>query len=458
MLGSNAARMRVGAALVTLAVLGAQAPAHADENFTMSRTPASGPHGTTISVSGTNCDPPTGGDGSGRAGVRIFLVEAGAASIVLDGFGTADADGNYAFEATASTEFLPQIPPFDYTGQGSAECSEIRDEPFFFDKWFVPFDFEVTLPPARPPSTGALTMSSTSPLAGSSVDVTAPQLSDFDETGNGFIQGQDVKLVMYPGAIQLGTATATNNPTALSTSVTIPSGTAPGTYTLVAFGDYMTTVPSFTALSRRFIVPGCADLTATIQGSGVINGTEGDDVIVGSNGNDTINGLGGNDTICALGGNDTITDGDGDDIAIGGAGKDTFVQGAAANGADELRGDAGSDTVTYESRTAGITVTLAGGVDDGGAGEGDDVVGVENATSGSGADVLTGNSANNRLTSGSGRDVLEGGLGNDILFGGNNNDSLDVSDGIEGNDTANGGGGSGDTVDQDPNDTVLNVP
>jgi Ca2+-binding RTX toxin-like protein len=459
MLGSIAARRCLAAATIaaTMFATQAQAPAGAapGDDFPISYSPTSGPEGTIISVSGSGCTPPAGG---GTASVRIFLVDAAAASIVL-GSGSADAAGNFAFDVTAESEFLPQLPPFDYTGRGSAECTEFQPPPDFgFDKFFSAFDFEVTLPSARPPSTGSLTLSTTAPLAGDSVTVTAPQRTDFDETGNGFIPGQDVKIVMYPGAVQLGTATATDQTNALSTSVAIPPGTAPGAYTLVAFGDYMTVSPSFTALSARFTVPGCEGLAATIQGAGVINGTEGDDVILGSAGNDTINGLGGNDTICALRGNDTITDGDGDDVVVGGAGRDTFVQGAAANGADELRGDTGTDTVTYAARTAAVTVTLAGGADDGALAEGDDVSDVEGATGGSGADTLTGSAANNVLVGGSGRDSLEGGLGNDMLSGGANNDTLDVSDGIEGNDTANGGSGSGDTADADPGDAVINVP
>ncbi len=51
----------------------------------------------------------------------------------------------------------------------------------------------------------------------------------------------------------------------------------------------------------------CNGQTATITGSGTINGTTGNDVIVGSNGPDVINGKGGIDTICSLGGNDKIT-------------------------------------------------------------------------------------------------------------------------------------------------------
>ncbi len=55
---------------------------------------------------------------------------------------------------------------------------------------------------------------------------------------------------------------------------------------------------------------------------------------------------------------------------------------------------------------------------------------IENATSGSGNDVLTGNDAANRLDAGAGNDTLFGGAGDDILIGGAGMDSL------------NGGGGA----------------
>src|SRR5687768_14497655 len=66
----------------------------------------------------------------------------------------------------------------------------------------------------------------------------------------------------------------------------------------------------------------CLGATASIQGSGTINGTEGPDVIVGSKGPDEIFGLGGDDTICGLAGNDIIHGGTGNDVISGGEGND----------------------------------------------------------------------------------------------------------------------------------------
>jgi serralysin len=49
---------------------------------------------------------------------------------------------------------------------------------------------------------------------------------------------------------------------------------------------------------------------------------------------------------------------------------------------------------------------------------------IENATSGSGADTLTGNPANNRLVGGAGNDTIDGGLGDDRLEGDAGSDTL----------------------------------
>lgn len=68
---------------------------------------------------------------------------------------------------------------------------------------------------------------------------------------------------------------------------------------------------------------------------------------------------------------------------------------------------------------------------------------IENATGGSGNDILIGNSANNVLTGNGGNDSLLGRAGNDTLLGGAGNDTLD---GSTGNDTLNGG----------DNDDILN--
>ena len=63
---------------------------------------------------------------------------------------------------------------------------------------------------------------------------------------------------------------------------------------------------------------------------------------------------------------------------------------------------------------------------------------IENASGGSGNDLLVGNSAANTLTGNNGGDTLVGREGNDLLQGGNGKDDLR---GGEGADSLNGGGG-----------------
>jgi len=90
---------------------------------------------------------------------------------------------------------------------------------------------------------------------------------------------------------------------------------------------------------------------------------------------------------------------DGDDRISGGAGDDGFLVGGDGN--DTINGNGGSD---YQ---------------------------------------FEGEAGNDRLYSGAGNDRMSGdgaggGPGSDRLYGGSGNDSLDVSDGVSGNDTADG--------------------
>ena len=83
----------------------------------------------------------------------------------------------------------------------------------------------------------------------------------------------------------------------------------------------------------------------------------------------------------------------------------------------------------------------------------DKLTDIENATGGTGSDLLTGSTGDNELSGGAGNDTLSGGLGNDVLYAGDGNDSVDGGDGNDlivggdgaGNDIYNGGAGT-DTV------------
>lgn len=90
---------------------------------------------------------------------------------------------------------------------------------------------------------------------------------------------------------------------------------------------------------------------------------------------------------------------------------------------------------------------------------------IENAKTGSGDDVITGNSANNMITAGSGNDRIYGGDGSDTLLGGSGDDFIfggdssadkrDLIIGGEGNDTINGGYGNDELRGDAGNDTIL---
>jgi Ca2+-binding RTX toxin-like protein len=112
----------------------------------------------------------------------------------------------------------------------------------------------------------------------------------------------------------------------------------------------------------------------------VVNGGDGNDTItltpdVFSGPGDTgitLNGGDGDDEITAGNGDDTITGGAGDDTLHGGNGNDSMVGGA---GADDFDGGDNNDTVSYESSSADLTVTIDDTANDGASGESDNVFG-----------------------------------------------------------------------------------
>ncbi|MEM6665430.1 MAG: calcium-binding protein, partial [Pseudomonadota bacterium] len=106
---------------------------------------------------------------------------------------------------------------------------------------------------------------------------------------------------------------------------------------------------------------------------------------------------------------------------VGSSHADTFV---ASGSADDLDGAGGTDTISYAADTAGVTVNLGTDTVSGGHAAGDTIDNFQNATGGSGGDTLTGTGTANVLTGGDGNDTIEGGAGGDTLTGGNNTDTL----------------------------------
>ena len=191
--------------------------------------------------------------------------------------------------------------------------------------------------------------------------------------------------------------------------------------------------------------PSCLGSTVTIlgtSGNDSLTGTSGQDVIAGLGGHDTIKGLGGNDKICGGDGNDSIGGNNGNDTLSGDAGGDTFGEGSAASGADVFVGGTGIDVANYGTRVAAVTVSINNAADDGVTGEADTVMSdVENVIGGSAGDTLT--------TSGSTRP--------NKLLGRAGDDTLNVVDGIGGNDTSDGGVDS-DICTADTGDAKVGCP
>jgi Ca2+-binding RTX toxin-like protein len=197
-------------------------------------------------------------------------------------------------------------------------------------------------------------------------------------------------------------------------------------------------------------------LGLAIDTSKLDGGTE-NDRLVGGPGIDRMNGFYGNDTL------------------LGNGGDDLFETGALADGADTIKGGPGVDGVTYLPRTTGVSLSLDNVRNDGQPGENDSIASdVENLAGSkgndtirgngkanelrglSGNDTLDGSGANDRLEGDEGNDDLTGGAGVDSLYGAQDTDALHAVDGNA--DLADGGTGSSDTCDCDPQDIRRNLP
>ena len=181
---------------------------------------------------------------------------------------------------------------------------------------------------------------------------------------------------------------------------------------------------------RHHFLVGGNDTVGGSYGNDMIDGGTENDILNGFYGDDTLLGQNGNDQLFGQGDNDTLTGGLGNDNEVGELGDDTLVEdGTTANGADTLNAGTGIDTLSYKSRTVGVTVdldTVTGddGEDtnnDGVAEEGDTVTSdFEKLEGGAGPDKLTGQAAAvaNTLTGNGGADILTGNDGDDLLDGG----------------------------------------
>ncbi len=185
------------------------------------------------------------------------------------------------------------------------------------------------------------------------------------------------------------------------------------------------------------------------------SGRRGDDTIYGEGGMDTLSGGEDNDLLDGGADNDSLNGDIGNDTLIGGEGDDVFFDG---QGADSIDGGIGTDVIYYNNKPhVGVTVNLELHFADQGDGYTDYITGIENIRASQNADVVTGNSSDNKfdLYAGDdwvnglgGNDTIAGGAGNDRLFGGIGNDLIgggadrDILEGQDGDDILNGDAGA----------------
>ena len=161
-----------------------------------------------------------------------------------------------------------------------------------------------------------------------------------------------------------------------------------------------------------------------------VTGTAGNDVLTGDDQDNRLRGIEGSDKLDGGTGNDTLEGGLGNDILQGGNGIDT----ASYNG--NLITSVNLSVLTAQDTGYGADI----------------LSGIENVTSGSIGDLLTGNEKANVLIGNGGADALSGAAGNDTLNGGAD---ADVIEGGADHDQLFGEGGD-DVMSGDAGDDLLN--
>jgi Ca2+-binding RTX toxin-like protein len=181
-------------------------------------------------------------------------------------------------------------------------------------------------------------------------------------------------------------------------------------------------------------------------------------------------GEGGSDTLEGGRVADVLQGGDGRDDLVGNAGNDQLF---GNKGVDDVRGSTGNDLLWLDDFDSAdvldggsdvdsvrvnvfshpaLAISLDGVANDGGPGEGDNVVRVENVEAGGLGDRIVGSADANRLDGRSGDDEIVGGEGADSLIGGDGNDLIEARDSSTRDTVACGSGA--DTVIADLADVV----
>ena len=102
-------------------------------------------------------------------------------------------------------------------------------------------------------------------------------------------------------------------------------------------------------------------------------GSDHADDLIGDSSANYISGGAGDDHIEGRGGSDRLQGDTGNDALLGNDDDDSFEQGQAADGADDMHGSSGTDTVWYTQRDNPVSVTRDNIANDGEAAEGDNV-------------------------------------------------------------------------------------
>lgn len=200
------------------------------------------------------------------------------------------------------------------------------------------------------------------------------------------------------------------------------------------------------------------DRIAGNDGTDTLNGDGNDDIVSGGLGNDVIGGGSGTDNLSGDNGGDTVVGGSEDDQITGGPGlspaeltklKDRWTK-AGSKGpqpgnalldlADTLSGGSGNDRITGHVGDD----TIFG--DEPVAGDFRDKACADGAGTGTGLDVLDGQSGNDWIAGGPASDSLTGGQGDDTLCGNSGDDDLEGDEGPSstgsGQDELRGGDGN----------------
>ncbi|MCC1494604.1 S-layer family protein [Cognatishimia sp. F0-27] len=156
-------------------------------------------------------------------------------------------------------------------------------------------------------------------------------------------------------------------------------------------------------------------------GNDSLVGLDGEDALEGGEGNDTLDGGDDDDLLLGEAGNDLLLGGEGDDTLAGDEGDDTLEGGA---GDDALDGGDGIDTARYSGSSAAVQVDLATGQGTSADAAGDSLTDIENLIGSSSADMLMGDSGDNRLDGAGGADTLTGREGDDTYVVDNSGDVL----------------------------------